>query len=106
MLKLLLLFVSFTLSAQEVVNWKPEMGHLYQNGRYLASANNPSGTSMVTTFSTAANGYIEATIAVSNSSEAAIDFFPGDCTMLLEANSSEVFDLKPTSSRLTPHTSA
>jgi hypothetical protein len=95
MLKLLLLCVSFPLFAQEVVKWSPDMGHVYQNGRYLAYGKDPSGTSMVTTFSINASGRIEATIAVSNSSDKAIDFFPGDCTMLLESKSKPLARLDP-----------
>src|SRR5262245_42081670 len=58
LLLLLLLSLTLPLLAQEVVTWKPDMGHVYQNGRYLAYAKNPSGTSTVTTFSTAASGRI------------------------------------------------
>jgi hypothetical protein len=93
----LLLSLTVPLFGQEVVMWSPSMGHAYQNGQYSAFAKNPSGTSAVTTFSINASGRIEATIAVSNSSDTAIDFFPGDCTMLLESKSKPLPRLDPQS---------
>ena len=80
---LLVLSLAFPLIGQEVVSWKPQMDHIFQNGRFWFKAANQDDTLRATVSVVHKDEWMEAWVVVDNRSDQDIDFRPSDCTMAL-----------------------